>query len=252
MRFAVIACQVMQREINYLAARSKHIITPHFLQQGLHCTPSRLNQSIADEITKIRDFKNTFHEWEFYPPDAILLGYGLCSNGIIGLTGGDLPIVVPRTDDCIGIFLGSQKRYLDYFNSHNGIYWFNPGWIETSFMPSEENYQMQWEKYAELYGEDNADYLIEETNGWHSKYSFGTYINSPIVDNQPYKEFTKTSLQHFNWEYDEVDGDMNLLENLLSGNWNEEDFLVCPPHHTIVETFDERKIKAVPNEEESK
>ncbi len=62
--------------------------------------------------------------------DAVLLGYALCSNGLVGLTAGKIPLVLPRAHDCITLFLGSKERYLDYFQAHTGVYFKTSGWIE--------------------------------------------------------------------------------------------------------------------------
>ena len=41
-------------------------------------------------------------------------------------------IVVPRVDDCVGIYLGSEERYLEYFNKYKGTFWAFPSWAESS------------------------------------------------------------------------------------------------------------------------
>ena len=40
--------------------------------------------------------------------DAILLGYGLCGNGLAGVTARHTRLVLPRAHDCIGILMGSR------------------------------------------------------------------------------------------------------------------------------------------------
>jgi len=244
MKIAVIACQVMQREICLLAARSKHTITPYFLPQGLHCTPDILRSEINKKIDEIINLK-TVHDGINEQFSAIALGYGLCSRGIVDVEAKEVPLIVPKTDDCIALFLGSQQRYLEEFNRNSGIYWYNPGWIETSFIPCRENYEKQYADYVLKYGEDNAEFLMEETNGWHSKYTQGCYINSPYLDNKPYADFAKDAILGLNWEYRELDGDGRLLEKLLDGDWDNDEFLICPPGCKIAETFDKEKIKAV-------
>lgn len=242
MRATVIACQVMERELNFLAAKSEHIIHVRYQKQGLHNTPDLLRDTLRAEIAKAEEAAD---EWECPGPEVILLGYGLCSNGVVGLTAGRLPLVVPRTDDCIAIFLGSQRRYLDCFATMNGVYWYNPGWIETAHTPSEANYRRELERYTQLYGEDNAQFLMEQTNGWHTKYSGCAYITSQIVDNAPYEAYTKEAAKFLGWNYTKVEGSLRMLEALVSGNWNEKEFLVCPPGHTIRESYNEKKIRAV-------
>ena len=55
--------------------------------------------------------------------------------------------------------LGSRKRYQDYFDSHRGVYWYSPGWIEDGKQPSKERFEETLREYTEKYGADNAEYL---------------------------------------------------------------------------------------------
>ena len=41
--------------------------------------------------------------------DAILLGYGLCGNGLDGLTARHTRLVLPRAHDCIALLMGSAN-----------------------------------------------------------------------------------------------------------------------------------------------
>ena len=114
MRITVIACQVLYRQISFLSAQSKNSIHTVYLPQGLHNTPQLLKELLQKHIDE--------ESFSSFQPEAIVLGYGLCSNGAVGITAKNVPLVIARTDDCIGLFLGSQKRYLSYFNHYKGIY----------------------------------------------------------------------------------------------------------------------------------
>ena len=153
MRLALIGCMVMNREISHLVAGSKHIVRTWWLRQGLHNTPDLLRtevQRLIDEIEKENELMEDNMRFE-----AVILGYGLCSNGVIGLRSRSLPLIVPRCDDCVSLFLGSAERYRKLFREMPGTFWYSPGWIEQSFMPSTENYARRLAQYTELYGEDN-------------------------------------------------------------------------------------------------
>lgn len=140
MRIALIGCMVMNREISHLVSKSYNVVRTWWLRQGLHDTPDmpRMElQRIVDEIEEenLRLRKSMRFE-------AITLAYGLCSNGVIGLKSRSLPLVVPRCDDCISLFLGSAERYRELFEQMPGTFWYNSGWIEQSFTPSKVNYEL--------------------------------------------------------------------------------------------------------------
>ena len=107
MRIHIIACRVFTRELCFYAARSPHIVDITWLPQGLHDTPVQLQKMISDSLDQL--YIQMEKKMVKHKPDVIVLGYGLCSNGIVGITSRDIPIVVPRTDDCIALFLGSRS-----------------------------------------------------------------------------------------------------------------------------------------------
>jgi len=243
MRLIVIGCQVFFREISYLASQSKNTITTTWLPQGLHDTPDDLRSGLKSAVENASNLIMRFHSNE--KADYIVLGYGLCSRGIIGVRSLDIPLIVPKTDDCVGVFLGSQKRYLENFNKYSGVYWYNPGWVENAYTPSIDTLDAKREQYMEQFeDEETVDYLIEQESLWVKNYKYGIYINSDIYDNEVCKAKAKKDISELGWSYEELDGSKTMLENMVNGNFT-DDFLIVPPYHEIAETFDEDKIKAV-------
>lgn len=245
MRLAIIACRVFGRELSYYAALSGNTCSIYWLEQGLHNTPEQILLQAQQAIDEIDHIQLT--EYSNRTFDAIVLGYGLCSNGVVGLSSKTLPIVVPKTDDCIAIFLGSQARYLKEFYEHSGTYWFSPGWIEFGSVPSEKLYHEAYDRYCEKYGEDNAEYLMQAERTWAEKYDNCIYINSTFLDNEPYIDSTKQSAIWLNCKYSALNGDDRMIKALVSGEWG-DDFLICPKGHKIVATNDEQKLASQPIE----
>lgn len=245
MRIHIIACQVFSREINYYASLSKNIIDITWLPQGLHDTPDRLRQMVRDSIADIQiQIENKVKKNK---PDAIVLGYGLCSNGVAGITAPDIPVIIPRTDDCIAVFLGSQKRYLQLFNEYSGTYWLNNGWIESAYIPTKENIDKRRQEYAEAYGEDNADFLMEQDNLWVKNYKHCGYISSEVYEDAGYRALAKEVAREHDWSYEEFKGDQSFIYKLVNGPWDDKNFLTCLPGYTVEPSYDETKIKAVNN-----
>ena len=236
MRLAVIACRIFTRELSRLVSESDNICYIYWLEQGLHNTPELLRKKLQQQINAIETEQedDTLHR-KF---DAIVLAYGLCSNGIIGISSKSLPIVAPRCDDCIALFLGSQNRYLDLFHSKNGIYWYNDGWIEIGSVPSQEHYRQLLQEYTEQYGEDNAQYLLDVELTSLKKYESCIYIKSSAYWNEKNWQLTNEAADYFKWNLTKVDGDSSYLKALLSGNWDSDRFLICPKGKTIGLTFD--------------
>lgn len=246
MRLKLIACKLLFREICLAVSKSNNYIDATFLAQHYHNTPEQLNKILQNEINKIdanddlytnelSSYKNDF--------DAILLGYGLCSNAVVGLCSKKYRLVVPKAHDCITLLLGSKEKYKNYFEMNKGIYWYTKGWIECTPMPSEERYKNCLLDYTEKYGEENAEFLMEMEQGWFLEYKRCTFINQNDFDNEKDILYTKECAKYLNWEYDELCGDLSLLNNLINGNWNENDFLVVPPNNKISPSFDNEILK---------
>lgn len=244
MRLAIIGCMVMNREISHLTAQSGNVVRVWWLRQGLHDTPDVLREELQHKIDEIE------RENQMLPAhlrmEAVVLAYGLCSNGVIGLHSRSLPVIVPRCDDCISLFLGSAERYRKLFRELPGIYWYNNGWIEQAFTPSRENYVRQRAQYAEEYGEENADYLMECTNNWMGQYRHCGFITCPLGDRPDYESYARQAAKDFGWQFTRVEGDMAYLDALVNGPWDDARFLTCPPHSCISAEYDERKFCAVP------
>lgn len=244
MRIKLIACKVMTREISLLAARSPHYIDITWLRQGLHNEPERLRQTLQEVIDQIDAGTHLGScQQEVGGYDAIVLGYGLCSNGIVGVGSNQYPVVVPRAHDCITLFLGSKERYRQLFDANDGgIYWYTDGWIENSIMPSRTLRDQLYEQYAELYGEENADYLIEMDHGWYANYQAAIYLSPFEGESGQGKAFTQDAAAFFHWKYMEQRQDPRLFEQMLSGDWDPEQFLVVPAGAVVAPSYEEETI----------
>ncbi len=235
MRYCIISCHVLWRELCYFASLSENVFNFRYLKQGLHRTPDLLRKELQQAIDEADD--------EGY--DAILIGYGLCSNGTVGITAKKTKLVVMKGHDCITFLLGSKERYKSYFSSHPGTYWYSPGWIDTGTQPGKERYETTYQEYLDKYDEENAQYLMEMEQGWFREYNNAAYVDLGIGDSSRYKEYTRECAEWLKWNHDELDGNQKLMTDFVNGNWNGEDFLIVEPGHRIIATHDSRIMDVV-------
>ncbi|MEI6970329.1 MAG: DUF1638 domain-containing protein [bacterium] len=233
--FKLIACNVLWRELCHYAAVSDNRFTFEFLSWGLHSEPDKLREAVQRAVDATPE--NTC--------DAILLGYGLCSNGLSGITARHTRLVIFRGHDCITCFLGSKERYREYFDRNPGAYWYTPGWIENHPAPGKERYDSTFSQYAAKYGEDNAQYLMEMEQDWFRNYSTAAYVDLGIGRSREYEAFTRECAEWLKWKYERLQGDPRLVERFVAGDWDPRDFLVVEPGYRVEPSHDETVVKAV-------
>ena len=237
MRLMLICCEIFFREICRLASETPHLLDIVFLPKGLHdigAEKMRLRlQARLDEVPPARY-------------DAILLGYGLCNNGVVGLTVAHTRLVIPKAHDCIALFMGSRRRYLEYFNAHPGTYYRTTGWYERrdDSGAGEETIQqklglfMKYEELVARYGEDNARYIMETMGSATVHYDRLAFIKLGLPCEEPFRLRAEQEAKERGWTFDEIEGSLVLLRKLVFGEWD-DDFVIVPPGGTIRATHDE-------------
>jgi hypothetical protein len=243
LRLKLIACEILYREFCAAVARSAHRVDVQFLAKGLH--------DIGQQGMS-RRLKETLAEVDESQYEAILLGYALCSNGLVGLAAREIPLVVPRAHDCITLFLGDRRRYLEYFHNHPGVYYKTSGWIERgdglaqlTGELTERIGGLHWtyEELAAKYGEDNARYLHEQLGDMTRNYTGLTFIEMGIEPDDRFEQQVRREAAERGWKFEKLAGDMTLIRDLVEGRWDEDRFLVVPPGCRVAASFDEQIVK---------
>lgn len=211
MRLKAISCEILYREMCATVARSPNQVDLEFLPKRLHDLGS------AGMLRRLQAALDAVDESRY---DAVALGYALCGTGTAGLTARGLPVVLPRAHDCITLFLGSKERYLEYFDSHPGVYFKTTGWIERA-------------QDLEQIGADLT-----------SNYCQLTFIEMGVEPDDRFERQTREEAARRGWEFEKVCGDLSLIQRLVDARWDAEDFLVVPPGWRVVARYDDGIIAA--------
>jgi len=243
-RLMLVACRVFERELEVLACTAKTDLEIHYVEIGLHEQPgAQLRAALQEEI-------NTVPEEEF---DAVGLGYGLCNRGLVGLKAHGLPVVIPRAHDCLGILLGSSKRYLAELEKEAGTYFQSAGWIEhlpadRTIRPMAAGGEMsvKKEEFIAKFGEEAAQFLIEEYAKFTKYYKRLAFISTAVANVEARERKAEEIAKLQGWQFESLAGDMGWLRRLVDGDWNEKEFLVLKPGETIALSYGEELMNAEP------
>jgi hypothetical protein len=229
LRLHVIACPVFQRELEMLSASAAAAITMQHLEMGLHeRSADQLRTALQDAIDRVTADQC----------DAIVVAYGLCNRGIVGLQARSLPVVLPRAHDCIGMLLGDTKRYLAQMEAQAGTCFQSAGWLENapangdvcppnlSFGPGSS---VTRERLAKKYGEENADFLLEQFAAFTRHSQRLAFISTPVHDAARWEKAARKTAQAHAWAFEKLPGDLGWLRRLISAEWNEREFLILKP-----------------------
>jgi len=206
----VIACATVIEEMLPLLPPDVGHLTLDF---GLHIDPEKLRHALQEAIDTSSN-----------EADTIILGYGLCSKGVLGIRATDCTLVVPRVDDCIAIFLGSYSAYRKQSRSEPGTYYLTKGWIEVGDTPFAE-----YERMVVSRGPELAERL---TRLMFKNYKRLALINTGQYELERYRNYTRHTAERFGLRYEEIEGSTVLVEKMIDGPWDDE-FIVVPPGQVI-------------------
>ena len=211
----LIACKVFQFFIEkyFPSGFIQNII---FLDYGLHRVPKNLKTALQEQLDQITT------------PSLVILGYGLCGNGLNGIYAGSHTLLVPRTDDCIAILLGSYQSYQREFSTIPGTYYLTKGWLESGSNPLQE-----FQEYKERYGEEKATWLMDTQYHNYKRIAFIAHEQKDLDRYRQTAQDVAKYCERWGMSYEEMLGSdqyiRRLAETALALDIKNEDFIVIPP-----------------------
>lgn len=211
----ILACRVFQDlfERHFPAGSVRQTI---FLDYGLHSQPRNLAKAVQQQLDALVE------------PSLVVLGYGLCGNGLHGIQARQHTLLIPRADDCISVFLGSYANYQRQFSDNPGTYYLTKGWLEAGSNPLQE-----YTKYVQKYGQQQADWLIENMYHNYKRIAFVAHTQEDLDKYRPQALEVAHFCERFGMRYEEVLGAPAYFEQLVEASHNPEqaggDFLVIKP-----------------------
>lgn len=207
----LIGCAAVVNEVQSLI--DGNFLNSKVIDAGLHLYPEQLKSSLQQAIDD--------HDGRF---GTIVLGFGLCSNAVLGLTSRISRLVIPRVDDCIAMLLGSQARYKEEMAKAPGTYFLSRGWIDAGISIMDE-----FRQTAERFGVERARQIQQKMFAHYTRLA---YIASGNGNQATYRQVSRQTAETLGLEYQEIKGNRRLLKAMIEGRWD-DGFMVVEPGEAI-------------------
>lgn len=212
-RSVIIACRVMEPELAHIVSERNEAddrTNILYLEQALHRTPGKLLIKVQEKIDQIARTAS-----------RIVLGYGLCAKGVVGVTARISELIIPRCHDCIALFLGSPNRHLEIFREKPGTYYLTPGWVAERKDPLGI-----MEEQVPKFGRETARWVIEEEL---KHYTHIALIDTGVEEMAPLRARAMENAHVLKKQYEEIPGSLVYFRELLRGPYSEDKFLRLRP-----------------------
>lgn len=209
----LIACATVWEEVQTFLPEG---LTCQEVDLGLHIHPPRLHEELQSMIDGVDPQR-----------EMILLGFGLCSNAVVGLHSARQTLVLPRVHDCVPLFLGSRAAYQIQAEQELGTYYLTKGFIEGV----DENSILSYERLEDKYGREKTDHILK---AMLKNYSRLALINTGNYRLEHYRQIACRAAQRLGLRYEEIPGSNTMIRKLIFGPWD-DDFLIIPPDTPISE-----------------
>lgn len=210
-RIKVIACEVLKDELLAVSPPETEI---DFLDFGLHDYPQQLKSRLQLKIDRSADY------------DYIVLGYGNCGQGLVGLRASTAKLVIPIATDCIQLLLGSSEYYQAELQKEPGTFFLSKGWIDRG-----TNAIKDYQDMCLRYGDKRAMMVIREV---YKNYHRVVLIDNGIYNINHYLQHSIKLASFINASKVEIiPGSLDIFYKMINGCWD-NNFKVLDPGETVL------------------
>ncbi len=204
----LIACKTIENELHYSMKQTGCQYEICWFESGLHNYPKKLHRRLQETLDSCGDC------------ETVLLAMGFCGNSIVGLKTGKSRLIIPKVDDCISLLLGSSANR-QALSAHD-TYFMTEGWLK-----GERNIWKEYEYTMEKYGEETGKEIFDMM--FQNYHALGM-VDTGCYDMSYARKEAERICKKLNLTYRELPGTTSYLQELLTGPWTKERFIIVPPH----------------------
>lgn len=213
MRIKFIVCDVIYDELKSKIPKNWNVVN---FEKRFHEHSDVLKEKLQAEINKSQDC------------DIIVLGYGLCGNGTVGLVSPKVSLVIPKIDDCISLLLGSVEERKKQLKIEPGTYFLTRGYIGEA----EDFIVSGFSEIKDKYDKKTWQRIIKEML---KNYRRVVFINTGNYNPSQWRKKAKREAAKLGLRFEELNVPGKFLDKVLNENWDGQ-FIIVKPGSKI--TFD--------------
>lgn len=214
MKTIILACRTLEVEVRLAMENCGCNYQLDVLHENNHDVPRLLRQNLQQKLDAIQN------------ADRVLLAFTTCGGSMVGLRTGDFEMVIPRTDDCLSLLLGSMAQRKAVQANGFGLF------VTKGWMDHEKNAAAELKRIRDKYDPEAAESVIRAMYGHFTSLNV---IDTGAYDVQALLPRTEALAQELKLEHRIVPGTLAYLEALLQGPYDTSRFLIIPPRSTVTE-----------------
>ncbi len=215
MKTIIIACRTLEDEIELAKKNTGKKYPVLYIESGLHERPKKLAEALREVFAQV-DPKTK----------RVLMALGQCGNSLTGIAAGNFELILPKVDDCLSLLIGSNKKKSE-INLRDKAFFLTLGWLR-----GESTIMSQYQQSVEKYGEDVALSIMEMMYEHYETMGLIDTGAAPIDKLWDAAEEITTLLGLKRKVYK---GSVSYIEELLTGPWPEDRFIIKKPGEAIAE-----------------
>ncbi|MDR2796051.1 MAG: DUF1638 domain-containing protein [Spirochaetaceae bacterium] len=211
----IIACETLRQELLAVMEHRGCAYPVVWIDAGKHAHPEKLRISVQQAIDNV-------------PPSykTILILFGFCGNAFVDMEARRHSLVLPRVADCIPIFIGSRKERESY---GSGTYFFTEGYINSGGSIVSDT-----ARFYRSYGEKRGLSILKRMMGHYKDFAV---IDTGTFDVAEVRARVEDFAGLLNIPVKVIPGSLRIIDALLAGGWQDDEFLVVEPGGRI--TFED-------------
>jgi hypothetical protein len=209
MKTAILACHTIKGEVLLALERAQCDHDLYWVESNLHNFPDKLRVEIQNQLDKLDGYQR------------VLLAFAFCGNSVADLKTHSFELIVPRTDDCISLLIGSIAERTRLAAGRHSIY-LTKGWLDN-----EANVWDEYQYTLNKYGEEKTQFVMEAMYGHHDLLSL---VDTGAYEVASIRERAEEIATILNLDCTVIPGTTSYLEQLLIGPYDDELFVKAEPY----------------------